>query len=129
MLTLLRPAAQFGNYISTRLVTGQQLIDALENGVSLVETVQGRFPQVCNEQPAHSPCPLHARPALLLPHSMPCTSCELEPTLHRRVDLSKNIVHDAQIAGIRFAFQHAPNVVTGPRVIRSTLTIRQGPNG
>jgi hypothetical protein len=41
-------ALQFGNYISTRLVTGQQLIDALENGVSLTQTVQGRFPQVCD---------------------------------------------------------------------------------
>jgi hypothetical protein len=48
VLMVLRPAVQFGNYISTVLVTGQQLIDALENGVSLVETVQGRFPQVCD---------------------------------------------------------------------------------
>jgi 5'-nucleotidase len=66
----------FGNYISTRLVTGQQLIDALENGVSLTQTVQGRFPQ---------------------------------------------------IAGIRFAF--SPNATPGARVIRSTLTIRQGATG
>lgn len=62
-----RPAAQFGNYISTVLVTGQQLIDALESGVSLVETVQGRFPQVCSECLAHSPCPVcQACPAATL---------------------------------------------------------------
>lgn len=39
-------ASQFGNYISVQLVTGQQLIDALENGVSQVESGAGRFPQV-----------------------------------------------------------------------------------
>ncbi len=43
-------ASQFGNYISVQLVTGQQLIDALENGVSQVESGAGRFPQV---RPAH----------------------------------------------------------------------------
>ena len=37
---------QFGNYISVQAVTGQQLIDALENGVSQVEFGAGRFPQV-----------------------------------------------------------------------------------
>jgi 5'-nucleotidase len=36
----------FGNEISLVTVTGRQLLDALENGVSQVETGAGRFPQV-----------------------------------------------------------------------------------
>lgn len=36
----------FGNTIALVTLTGAQVIKALENGVSLVETVQGRFPQV-----------------------------------------------------------------------------------
>lgn len=36
----------FGNYISVVAVTGAKLIEALENGVSQVESTAGRFPQV-----------------------------------------------------------------------------------
>jgi 5'-nucleotidase len=36
----------FGNEISLVTLTGRQLVDALENGVSQVETGAGRFPQV-----------------------------------------------------------------------------------
>jgi 5'-nucleotidase / UDP-sugar diphosphatase len=36
----------FQNTLSTFEITGQTVIDALENGVSQVEEVQGRFPQV-----------------------------------------------------------------------------------
>jgi 5'-nucleotidase / UDP-sugar diphosphatase len=36
----------FQNTLSTFQVTGQTVIDALENGVSQVEEVKGRFPQV-----------------------------------------------------------------------------------
>ena len=36
----------FQNTLSTFQVTGQTIIDALENGVSQVEEVAGRFPQV-----------------------------------------------------------------------------------
>lgn len=36
----------FGNTIVVVAVTGAKLIEALENGVSMVETLQGRFPQV-----------------------------------------------------------------------------------
>jgi 5'-nucleotidase/UDP-sugar diphosphatase len=36
----------FQNTLSTFEVTGQTIIDALENGVSQVEEVKGRFPQV-----------------------------------------------------------------------------------
>ena len=36
----------FQNTLSTFQVTGQTVIDALENGVSQVEEVAGRFPQV-----------------------------------------------------------------------------------
>jgi 5'-nucleotidase len=36
----------FGNTIALLTLTGAQVITALENGVSLVETAQGRFPQV-----------------------------------------------------------------------------------
>lgn len=36
----------FQNTLSTFQITGQTLIDALENGVSQVEEVKGRFPQV-----------------------------------------------------------------------------------
>jgi 5'-nucleotidase len=45
----------FGNYISVQLVTGQQLIDALENGVSQIESGAGRFPQVAGMRFAFSP--------------------------------------------------------------------------
>lgn len=36
----------FQNTLSTFQITGQGIIDALENGVSQVEEVKGRFPQV-----------------------------------------------------------------------------------
>jgi 5'-nucleotidase len=36
----------FQNTLSTFEITGQGIIDALENGVSQVEEVKGRFPQV-----------------------------------------------------------------------------------
>lgn len=36
----------FGNYLVTVDVTGQQIIEALENGVSQVKDLAGRFPQV-----------------------------------------------------------------------------------
>jgi len=36
----------FDNYLVTFNLTGEQIISALENGVSQVEGVQGRFPQV-----------------------------------------------------------------------------------
>ena len=36
----------FQNTLSTFQVTGQTVIDALENGVSQIEEVKGRFPQV-----------------------------------------------------------------------------------
>ncbi|MGO4349615.1 5'-nucleotidase C-terminal domain-containing protein [Paenibacillus sp. MCAF9] len=36
----------FGNNLTSLRMTGQEIVDALENGVSGIETVQGRFPQV-----------------------------------------------------------------------------------
>ncbi len=36
----------FGNYLVALDITGQQIIDALENGVSQVKDLAGRFPQV-----------------------------------------------------------------------------------
>lgn len=36
----------FGNYLVTLDLTGQQIIEALENGVSQVKDLAGRFPQV-----------------------------------------------------------------------------------
>ncbi len=39
-------ALPFDNYLVTFNLTGEQIISALENGVSQVEEVQGRFPQV-----------------------------------------------------------------------------------
>ena len=40
----------FQNSLSTFMVSGQTVIDALENGVSQVEEVKGRFPQVAGLQ-------------------------------------------------------------------------------
>ncbi|WP_176707752.1 5'-nucleotidase, partial [Bacillus sp. FJAT-26390] len=36
----------FGNNLTSLRMTGQEIVDALENGVSGIDTKQGRFPQV-----------------------------------------------------------------------------------
>ncbi len=52
----------FQNTLSTFEITGQGLIDALENGVSQVEEVAGRFPQVAGMRFAWDPAaPVGAR--------------------------------------------------------------------
>ena len=45
----------FGNTLATFTLTGAEIVEALENGVSQVESLSGRFPQVAGMRYAWSP--------------------------------------------------------------------------